>query len=92
MSLGPVIGTCPHHNSAYVLAMVTLAEVESLALKLPESQRAKLAADLLDSLPGVLADDDEGLAEAVRRSEEMDHDPGVCLSHDEFLKAVGRPA
>ena len=92
MCLGPVIGACWHHNSAYVLAMVTLAEVESLALKLPESQRAQLAADLLDSLPGVLADDDEGLAEALRRSEEMERDPGVCLSHDEFLKAVGRPA
>jgi hypothetical protein len=38
--------------------------------------------------PGVLADDDEGLAEALCRSEEMDRDPGACLSHDEFLKAV----
>lgn len=68
--------------------MVTLAEIESLACKLPESQRAKLAADLLDSLPGVLVDDDEGLAEALCRSEEMDRDPGVCLSHDEFLKVL----
>jgi hypothetical protein len=83
-----VIGACPRSNSAYLLGMVTLAEIESLALKLPESQRAKLAADLLDSLPGVLVDDDEGLAEALRRSEEMDRDPGVCLSHDEFLHAV----
>jgi len=72
--------------------MVTLAEVESLALKLPDSQRAKLAADLLDSLPGVLVDSDEGIAEALRRSEEMECNPDVCLSHDEFLKAVGRPA
>lgn len=72
--------------------MVTLAEISSLALKLPDSQRAKLAADLLDSLPGVLVDDDDGLAESLRRSEEMDRDPAVCLSHDEFLKAVGRSA
>jgi hypothetical protein len=41
--------------------------MELLALNLPESQRAKLAADLLDSLPGVLVDDDAGLAEALRR-------------------------
>lgn len=72
--------------------MATLAEIESLAFKLPESQRARLAADLLDSLPGVLVDDDEGLAESLRRSEEMDTEPEACLSHDEFLKAVGRPA
>ena len=72
--------------------MVTLTEIETLALKLPESDRAKLAADLLDSLPGVLVEDDEGLAEAIRRSEEMDRDPSMCLTHEEFLKAVGRSA
>lgn len=72
--------------------MVTISEIESLALKLPESDRARLAADLLDSLPGVLVDEDEGLAEAHRRSEEMDRDPSVCMTHEEFLKALGRPA
>ena len=73
-----------------VFLMVTLTEIESHAFKLPQSERAKLAADLLDSLPGVLDDEDEGLAEALRRSEEMDRDPSMCLSHDEFLKALGR--
>ena len=72
--------------------MVTLTEIETLAFTLPESDRARLAAGLLDSLPGVLSDDDEGLAEALRRSEEMDRDPSVCLTHEEFLNAVGRPA
>jgi hypothetical protein len=75
-----------------IFPMVTLAEIEILAFNLPESDRAKLAADLLDSLPGVLVEDDEGLAEALRRSGEMDRDPSVCLTHEEFLKAVGRPA
>ena len=75
-----------------VFAMVTLTEIETLAFKLPESDRARLAADLLDSLPGVLVEDDEGLAEAIRRSEEMDRDPSMCLTHEEFLKAVGRSA
>ena len=68
--------------------MVTLAEIESMAFKLPDSDRARLAADLLDSLPGVLVEDDEGMAEAVRRSEEMDRDPSVCISHEEFMKQV----
>ena len=72
--------------------MPTLAEIESLAFNLPVSDRARLAADLLDSLPSVLADDDEGITEALRRSDEMDKDPSVCLTHEEFLKAVGRPA
>lgn len=72
--------------------MVTLAEIEMMAFKLPESDRAKLAAGLLDSLPGVLVEDDEGLTEALRRSEEMDRDPSACLTHEEFLKALGRPA
>lgn len=70
--------------------MVTLTEIETLAFKLPQSDRAKLASDLLDSLPGVLEDDDEGVAEALRRSEEMDSNPSVCLTHDEFIKALGR--
>ncbi|MES2924397.1 MAG: addiction module protein [Verrucomicrobiota bacterium] len=72
--------------------MVTLAEIETLAFSLPESDRAKLAADLLDSLPGMLVDDDDGLTEALRRSEEMDRDPSTCLTHEEFLKALGRSA
>jgi putative addiction module component (TIGR02574 family) len=75
-----------------VFAMVTLAEIESLVFKLPKSDRARLAADLLDSLSGVLVEDDDGLAEALRRSEEMDRDPSACLTHEEFLKAVGPPA
>ena len=70
--------------------MVNLAEVVALALKLPESDRAKLAAGMLDSLPGVLVDEDDGLTEALRRSEEMDRDPSACLTHEEFLEAVGR--
>ena len=79
-------------NRAILRHVVTLAEIKNLAFKLPESDRARLAADLLDSLPGVLVDDDEGLAEALRRSEEMDRDPSLCLTHEEFLKAVRRPA
>jgi len=72
--------------------MVKLADVETLAFKLSESDRAKLASDLLDSLPGVLVEDDEGLAEGLQRVEEMERDPSACMSHEEFLNAVRRTA
>lgn len=70
--------------------MVTLKEIESLAFELPDSDRARLAACLLDSLPGALVHEDNGVDEALRRSEEMDRDASVCLTHDEFMVAVGR--
>ena len=60
--------------------MATIFEVEKLALDLPEQDRAKLAADLLDSLPGVLSDEDEGIAEALRRDAEIDADPNQAIT------------
>jgi putative addiction module component (TIGR02574 family) len=60
--------------------MSTILEVEKIALDLPEQERAKLAATLLDSLPGVPSDEDEGVAEALRRDAEMDSDPGQGIS------------
>jgi len=60
--------------------MATIFEVEKLALDLPEQERAKLAANLLDSLPGVLSDEDEGIAEALRRDAEIDADPNQAMT------------
>jgi len=60
--------------------MATVFEIEKLALDLPEQERAKLAADLLTSLPGVLSDEDEGIAEALRRDAEIDADPNQAIS------------
>ena len=60
--------------------MPTIAEVEKLAFDLPDSQRAVLAAHLLSSLPSVLHDDDEGIAEALRRDAEFDANPDVGIS------------
>jgi putative addiction module component (TIGR02574 family) len=60
--------------------MVTILEVEKLALNLPEPERAKLAANLLDSLPGILSDEDEGVAEALRRDAEMNENPEQAIS------------
>jgi putative addiction module component (TIGR02574 family) len=60
--------------------MSTIVEVEKLALDLPERERATLAANLLESLPGILSDEDEGVAEALRRDAEIEADPAQTIS------------
>ena len=60
--------------------MSTILEVEKLALDLPERERAALAANLLHSLPGILSDEDEGVAEALRRDTEIEADPAKAIS------------
>ena len=64
--------------------MSTIVEVEKLALNLPERERAALAANLLGSLPGILSDEDEGVAEALRRDAEMEVDPAEAISLPEL--------
>jgi hypothetical protein len=60
--------------------MATINEIEKLALDLPENERAVLAAHLLGSLPPVLHDADEGIAEALRRDAELEAiRPAACL-------------
>ena len=70
--------------------MATLKEVETQALTLTESDRAFLAAELLDSLPSVLADEDEGVAEAMRRDAELDQNPNAGMTLEEFRGSFGR--
>lgn len=70
--------------------MAVLAEIEARAMELSDSQRAKLAASLLQSLPGVLYDDDEGLAEAVRRDAEMDDDSSIGITTQQLRESLGR--
>ena len=60
--------------------MATIVEIEKMALTLPEKQRATLAASLLESLPGVLSDEDEGFAEALRRDADLDANPHEAIS------------
>ncbi len=69
---------------------MSLHEIEQSALKLPEIQRAKLAAQLLGSLPAVLADEDDGVAEALRRDAELDADPAQGMSLEDLDKRVER--
>ncbi len=64
--------------------MSTIIEIEKLALDLPERQRATLAANLLQSLPAVLSDEDAGIAEALRRNAELDAEPNQAISFAEL--------
>ncbi len=68
--------------------MSTLLDVEKLAFELPESERATLAAHLLESLPPVMHDDDEGLAEALLRDGELDLNPEAGLSLEELDRRI----
>ena len=60
--------------------MATVIEIEKLALDLPEQERARLAANLLESLPGVLSDEDEGIAEALKRDADLEANPDQAIS------------
>ncbi len=67
-----------------------LAEIRTSAMELPDSDRAVLAAELLVSLPAVLVDEDDGIAEAMRRSRELDADPSMGCTWDEIKQSLGR--
>jgi hypothetical protein len=60
--------------------MATVIEIEKLALDLSEQERATLAANLLESLPGILSEEDEGVVEALRRDAEIDANPNQAIS------------
>jgi hypothetical protein len=64
--------------------MANVLELEKLALDLPEKERATLAANLLESLPDILSDEDEGVAEALRRDAEIDGDGANAISLSEL--------
>ena len=70
--------------------MSTVAEVEKLALDLPETQRAVLAAHLLESLPPVLQDEDDGIAEALLRDAELDVHPETAISLEQLDQQIAR--
>jgi hypothetical protein len=45
-----------------------------------EQERARLVANHRGSLHGILSDEGEGLAEALRRDAEIEHDPNQAIS------------
>jgi hypothetical protein len=68
--------------------MKALISLEKLALELPEPQRATLALHILDSLPALFAEPDNGLAEAKRRDSELDANPSMGISPSAFDKRI----
>lgn len=68
----------------------TIDDLEKKVLQLSEAARGRLAGTLIRSLPGVLHDDDEGLAEAIRRDEELNDNPDLEISMDKLEDAVRR--
>jgi putative addiction module component (TIGR02574 family) len=77
-------------HPSILLFVATITEVEKLVLDLPESQRAVLAAQLLESLPSVLHDEDEGIAEALRRDAELDANPSSGMSLEQLDQQIER--
>jgi hypothetical protein len=67
-----------------------LEEIQRSALALPDADRAVLAAELLSSLPSLLVDPDDGLAEAENRSKALDADPSKGCSWQELKQGLGR--
>ena len=70
--------------------MTRVQELRQRASSLSIEEKAALAADLLESLPPVLDDDDEGVAEAQRRDEEMERDPQAAVTWEQLRRGVGR--
>ena len=70
--------------------MTSATEIEKVALELPDSQRAKLATHLLESLPPVLDEEDDGVAEAIRRDAELGASPDTGVSLEEFDRQIKR--
>lgn len=80
----------PWPLAEYPLFMATILEIERLALDLPERQRATLAANLLESLPAILSDEDEGIAEALRRDTDLDANPDRAISLEQLDSQIQR--
>lgn len=72
--------------------MATVVEIEKLALDLPEHDRAKMAANLLESLPPILSDEDEGIAEALRRDAALESDPDQVISFAQLDSQIRKRA
>ncbi len=67
---------------------MSIDEIHATVLQLPEDQRAKLAGELLSSLPVTLVDSDDGLEEARRRSTELDEDPSAGCTWDDIKNGL----
>ena len=75
-------------NQIYRMTRIQLLTKE--ALSLTDAERAALASELLQTLPAVLAEEDEGIAEALRRDAELDEDPSAAIEWSAVKKELGR--
>ena len=65
--------------------MSVIAELEEKAMSLTKMERGALASRLIASLGSPFEDDDEDEIEvAVRRSKEMDENPEMMMSEEQF--------
>jgi hypothetical protein len=67
---------------------IAMDELTSIVMKLPDEQRTRLVANLLASLPTVLTDQDEGIAEALRRDAELNDGTQQTISLDDLDAAI----
>jgi len=70
--------------------MATIAEVEKLALELPDRDKALLAVHLIRSLPSVLHDEDDGIAEALQRDVDLNANPSSGMSLEQLDEQIKR--
>ncbi|MBX7123770.1 MAG: addiction module protein [Opitutaceae bacterium] len=70
--------------------MTRVQELRQQASVLSTSERAELAAELLESLPPVLDDEDDGVSEASRRDRDMDRDPKTSITWEQLRREIGR--
>ncbi|HRP03807.1 MAG TPA: addiction module protein [Opitutaceae bacterium] len=70
--------------------MTRVQELRQQASVLSTSERAELAAELLESLPPVLDDEDDGVSEAHRRDKDMVRDPKTSITWEQLRREVGR--
>lgn len=71
--------------------MPTIAEVRALAMKLPKKSRQRLGNELLDSTlddpPGAMTDE-EILAEAIQRDDEIESGKVKPITHKDMMRWI----
>ncbi len=70
--------------------MTRLQELKRQVMNLTDGERAALASDLLHTLPAVLSDDDEGVAEALRREADLVEDRATGIEWKDLKRELGR--
>ena len=70
--------------------MTRVQEIREQAGALSDRGKTALAVDLLESLPPALDDENGGLAEALRRDQDLDRDPSQAITWDQLRCGLGR--